>query len=161
MQKKLFPHKAAVVVASVAVVAAALVTLVIPAVGTPSSGVVGTLLGRATNSDRVRINTRDVKLFTTGPTELVTQTLTFQPGGTSGWHGHPGAVLVVVKSGTFTRYDAKCSARVYTAGEAFVEGPEVAMVRNTGSEPAESVVTYLVAAGSPLRTDAPSPCPEL
>ena len=160
-KKGLSRHKGAVVVGSVVVVAAALVTMVIPAAGTPSSGVVSTLLGRGTNPDRVRVNTRDVKLFTTGPTEVVTQTLTFQPGGTSGWHGHPGAVLVVVKSGTFTRYDAKCNARVYTAGEAFAEGPEVAMVRNTGSEPAESVVTYLVAAGSPLRTDAPSPCPGL
>ena len=144
-----------------AVVAAVALGAVVPAVATPSSGVVSALLGRGTNPDRVRINTRDVKLATTGPTDVVTQTLTFQPGGTSGWHGHPGAVLVVVKSGTFTRYDARCNARVYTAGQAFVEGPEVAMVRNTGSGPAESVVTYLVAAGSPLRTDAPSPCPGL
>ncbi len=152
---------ASAAVISGVVLAVAVVTQVIPATGTPSSGVVSALLGRGTNPDRVRINTSDVRLFTTAPTDVVTQTLTFQPGGTSGWHGHPGAVLVVVKSGTFTRYDARCNARVYTAGQAFVEGPEVAMVRNTGSEPAESVVTYLVPAGSPLRTDAPSPCPGL
>ncbi len=143
------------------VAAVAVVTHVIPATGTPSSGVVSALLGRGTNHDRVRVNTSDVKLFTRGATDVVTQTLTFQPGGTSGWHSHPGAVLVIVKSGTFTRYDARCNARVYTAGQAFVEGPEVAMVRNTGSDAAESLVTYLVAVGSPLRTDAPSPCPGL
>ncbi len=152
---------ASAAVISGVVLAVAVVTQVIPATGTPSSGVVSALLGRGTNPDRVRINTSDVRLFTTAPTDVVTQTLTFQPGGTSGWHGHPGAVLVVVKSGTFTRYDARCNARVYTAGHAFVEGPEVAMVRNTGFELAESVVTYLVPAGSPLRTDAPSPCPGL
>jgi quercetin dioxygenase-like cupin family protein len=149
------------VIVGAAVAAVALVVLVFPAAGTPSSGVVSALLGRGTNSDRVRVTTRDVKLVTTGPTDIVTQVLTFQPGGTSGWHGHPGAVLVVVNSGTFTRYDARCNARVYTAGQSFVEGPEVAMVRNSGSGPAESIATYLVPAGSALRTDAPSPCPGL
>ncbi len=159
MQTSVRPRRS--LIAGAAVAAVALLGFVLPAFGTPSSGVVSALLGRGSNSERVRVTTRDVKLVTTGPTDVVTQTLTFAPGGTSGWHGHPGAVLVVVKSGTFTRYDTRCNARVYTAGQAFVEGPEVAMVRNTGSEPAESVVTYLVPAGSPLRTDAPSPCPGL
>jgi quercetin dioxygenase-like cupin family protein len=159
MQEPAGPRRS--VIAGAAVAAVALLVSVLPAGGTPSSGVVSALLGRGTNSDRVRVTTRDVKLVTTGPTDVVTQTLTFAPGGTSGWHGHPGAVLVVVKSGTFTRYDARCNARVYTAGQAFVEGPEVAMVRNTGPGPAESIVTYLVPAGGPLRTDAPSPCPDL
>lgn len=158
MPKPTAPRRTAAAGAAVAV---ALLVLVLPAAGTPASGVVSVLLGRGTNPDRVRVTTRDVKLVTTGPTEVVTQVLTFQPGGTSGWHGHPGAVLVVVESGTFTRYDARCNARVYTAGQSFVEGPEVAMVRNTGSEPAESLVTYLVPSGSPLRTDAASPCPGL
>lgn len=159
MQKSAVLRRSTIAGAVVAVLA--LLVVIVPAAGTPSSGVVSALLGRGTNSDRVRVTTRDVKLVTTGPTDVVTQVLTFQPGGTSGWHGHPGAVLVVVKSGTFTRYDARCNARVYTTGQAFVEGPEVAMVRNTGPEPAESVVTYLVPAGSPLRTDAASPCPGL
>src|SRR5260221_8275762 len=36
--------------------------------------------------------------------QTVVYTATFAPGSTSGWHRHPGAVIVVVKSGTLTTY---------------------------------------------------------
>ena len=145
--------------AGAAALSAVLAGAVGTAVGTPSSGTSSVVLGRGTVADEVKINTKAVKLKTNGPTEVVTQTVTFQPGGTSGWHGHPGAVLVVVKSGTFTVYDSSCTPRMYSVGQAFVEGPEPAVVRNEGTTVAESVATFLVPAGSPLRTDAPSPCP--
>src|SRR3712207_7289969 len=40
-----------------------------------------------------------------------------EPGGSSGWHHHPGVALVSVKSGAVTLYDEKCKKTVYKAGE--------------------------------------------
>ncbi len=97
--------------------------------------------------------------------DAVVQTIAFQPGGSTGWHSHPGALVVTVKSGTVTRYEASCQKNAYSAGQAFVEmGPEhLVLVRNEGTEPAEVYVTYLVPAGTAnaaLRVDqaAPSVC---
>ena len=36
--------------------------------------------------------------------EIVVQTLTLAPGGSTGWHAHPGDVFFIVKSGTLTTY---------------------------------------------------------
>lgn len=127
--------------------------------GTPSSGTSATVFSRGTISEDVKIHTKDVKLKTKGPTEVITQVTIFQPGATSGWHSHPGPVLVVVKSGTVTVYDESCQPRRYSAGQAFVEGPEPAVVRNEGTTVSENVATFIAPAGVPLRTEASSPCP--
>ena len=47
-----------------------------------------------------------IKVKTKAALDVVDQTVTIQPGGNSGWHGHPGPVLVVVKAGTVTFYEA-------------------------------------------------------
>src|SRR5215208_5140613 len=44
-----------------------------------------------------------------------------EPGGTTGWHHHPGVALVSVNSGAVTEYDKNCHKSVYKAGEGFVE----------------------------------------
>src|SRR5215212_2943535 len=60
-----------------------------------------------------------------------------KPGGSSGWHHHPGVVLVSVASGTVAEYDNKCEKSVYKAGEGFVESnDEVQLVRNDRNEKA-------------------------
>ena len=38
--------------------------------------------------------------------DVATQTITFQPGGHSGWHSHPGPVFISVLSGTMTFYES-------------------------------------------------------
>ena len=150
-------RRAAIVGAAVVVV----VTAAGVAVGsaTPSSGSLTTVLGRGLVGEDVKINTKAIKLKTKEPFEIITQTVTFQPGGTSGWHSHPGPVFVVVKSGTVTVYDASCTPRRYSAGQGFLEGPEPAVVRNEGTTVSENIATLLVPAGEPARTDAPSACP--
>ena len=145
-------------------VVAAIVTAVIAtgvAIGsaTPSSGSLTTVIGRATVSDNIKINTKAIKLHAKEPFDIITQTVTFQPGGTSGWHSHPGPVFVIVKTGTVTVYDASCQPRRYTAGQGFLEGPEPAVVRNEGPTVSENVATLLVPVGQPARTEAPSLCP--
>jgi quercetin dioxygenase-like cupin family protein len=86
---------------------------------------------------------------------------TIAPGGTFGWHSHPGPSLVIVKSGTATFYladDPTCSPQVVTAGHGFVDGGhDTHVVRNEGTEPLVTVVVSFVPAGFQRRIDEPSP----
>lgn len=81
--------------------------------------------------------------------------------GESGWHSHPGPVLVVVKSGTITFYRAdnpNCAADVYGPGSSFTEqGGLVANATNKGSEDVVAVATFFAPPGVPLRIDMPKP----
>jgi hypothetical protein len=97
--------------------------------------------------------------------DVVFQLVTIQPGGTAGWHSHPGPFLATVKSGTVTLYDGSdksCTPHAYGVGQSFIDPGEVHIARNEGSVPAEFYLAYLVPAGAnPLRIDQPSPgnCP--
>jgi hypothetical protein len=95
--------------------------------------------------------------------DVTMQTLTFQPGGFSGWHHHPGLVVVVVKSGQVTRFKGDCSKQTFTAGQSFVEMGErdLVFVKNEGSTAAEVQNTLINAAGAATRVDdaaAPAGC---
>jgi hypothetical protein len=66
------------------------------ALATPNSGVLSNVLSRATFAPfhvESQIASQsghfEVELHTTGVTDVVTQTVTFAPGGYSGWHSHP------------------------------------------------------------------------
>jgi len=69
-----------------------------------------TILSRGTLSEPVHFNTGAVKFQTKGSVDVATATVTLDPLSSSGWHEHPGVVLVTVKSGTVTFYDETCSA---------------------------------------------------
>jgi quercetin dioxygenase-like cupin family protein len=107
----------------------------------------------------------DVQIKAHDNTDIVTANIEIAPGGSSGWHSHPGPVLVVVKSGTVTFYegnDPTCSPTVHPAGTSFIEqGGDVAMARNEGELHFTAVATFFVPAGSATRVDAPNPgnCP--
>jgi hypothetical protein len=95
--------------------------------------------------------------------DVTMQTLMFQPGGSSGWHHHPGLVVVVVKSGQVTRFKGDCSKQTFTAGQSFVETGEhdLVFVKNEGSSVAEVHNTLINAAGAATRVDdagAPPGC---
>ena len=54
---------------------------------------------------------------TKGLSDLYVQSNIWQPGGTTGWHTHPGHSLVTVTAGTLTNYhghDPSCTPQVYT-----------------------------------------------
>ena len=84
-----------------------------------------------------------------------------EPGGSTGWHHHPGVTLVSVASGTVTEYDEKCEKSVHKAGEGFVESNDaVHVVRNKGKENAVLYATFLVPTNTTdegLRIDEPKP----
>ena len=94
------------------------------------------------------------------PSEFVVRHITIQPGGSTGWHYHPGTLLAVVQQGSLTRIDDDCRAVVYSAGQSLVEpsgSRHVHIGRNLGSEPVELYVTYVKPIGSPLSVDAADP----
>lgn len=130
---------------------------------TVSSGVTNVTLVRA-NAGAIRVvSTRnDFKsmLWTQDNTDIVVNNNTMAPGGTSGWHTHPGITIIAIKSGALTLYDgddADCQPMVYSAGQVFVEqGGHVHIARNEGAIGAEWYTTYVVPAGGPTRIDAPA-----
>ena len=95
-------------------------------------------------------------------TDVAMSQITVQPGGSSGWHSHPGGAIIVVKEGSLTVYRSiggQCQTSTYSAGEAFVERPgEVDQVVNSGTGPYILFVTFPhVPQGESPRTDIPDP----
>jgi hypothetical protein len=148
------------------------------AIATPGSGIVtapvlarGTLEGDQTHHDNKRHNR--VKITLQRPSDVAVQQVTIAPGGSTGWHSHPGPAVVIVKSGSFTLYDADdptCTPTTYSVdpanpmGKVFIdEGYGHAHIgRNEGSTNTELYVTYLdVPVGAAPRIDVPKPgnCP--
>ena len=131
-----------------------------PAHPTPPTGVTTEILGDGTTLAGFMIRVDGIKVESKDAAGFTVAHLTFAPGGTTGWHVHPGPVLVIVTTGSVTRYSAQdCTAQTYTAGQAFVEkGPsDENMVRNDSSVPAETIVTLITPPGAPIRDDAPPP----
>ena len=153
-------NRTRVLVATGIVASAAAVATI--ALASPGSGTTTTILAsRATLSDRVKVNDDRIKFQTKDPTNFLVQTITFQPHGFTGWHHHPGVVMVVVQSGQVTTHDKKCRTRTYGAHEVFVEsGTAPFMVSNESSTENAVVYATLVApAGSPFRVeDDPPSC---
>jgi quercetin dioxygenase-like cupin family protein len=103
---------------------------------------------------------------TKGASDVYVLQNTIAPGGTFGWHSHPGPSLVIVKSGTATFYhgDPGCPKVVVPAGQGFVDGGhDLHVVRNEGTVDLVTVVVSLVPAGFTRRIDEPAPanCPAL
>ena len=127
---------------------------------TGANGFHGTPLARGTTGGPVQFNVGDIKFQTKDRVDFAYATVTIDPLGTSGWHSHPGVVLVTVTSGTVTFYDANCSFNTYATGASFVESNgATGLARNeSASTPAVVYVTYIVPAGAPaLRIDQPNP----
>ena len=136
---------------------------------TLGSGSSSVLLGRANFSDPSdpvlkvkRITDKwHMELKSTPGFDLAIQTITFQPGGHSGWHSHPGPVFIQVVSGTMTFYDSDdptCTPVIRTAGQSFLDyGDHAHMARNETASVAQNVVAYFAPPGSALRVDQPNP----
>lgn len=142
---------------------------------TPASGFVGTTIakGRFENIDVMNqafpspsappwLSMQKTK----GPSDLYVQSNVWVPGGSTGWHTHPGHSLILVTEGAVTAYeghDPSCGARVYSAGTGFVDagGDHVHLLRNEGTVPAKTIAVQLIPANATRRVDMPAPgnCP--
>jgi len=135
---------------------------------TPPSGVTATLLakGRFDAIDaKAKTGKWKARIKTKGSSDLEVLEVRIAPGGTFGWHSHPGPSLVIVKSGTATLYhgdDPTCTPHVVPAGSGFVDnGGVVHTVRNEGSVDLVNIVSSLIPADAIRRIDEPDPgnCP--
>lgn len=135
---------------------------------TPASQFVGTTvaLGHFDGFD-VNLHTIPADIWqsqqrTLGQSDVYVQSNVWQPGGTTGWHSHPGHSLIIVTAGTITDYESDepgCAPHVYTVGQGFVDrgGDHVHMIRNEGSVEARTYAVQLIPAGATRRIDAPVP----
>ena len=139
------------------------------ALATPSAGLIFTNVFGAIDRDvenHVKValppgsnedDAWNVEFETEGASNFIFQDVTFAPGGTSGWHSHPGILLVSVASGSIKWYDSKCVPKTYNAGDSLTENDKLHVVHNEGVLPARLMITFVVPKGVNRRIDQPAP----
>src|SRR5262245_57977865 len=99
----------------VALASTATAVFVATGAATPSFGLTNVLLARGTDVS-------DGSLPLQAGTDVAMAQITVDPGGSSGWHSHPGGAIVLVKTGELTLYRADgglCQIRTYHEGQTF------------------------------------------
>ena len=119
-------------------------TLAAVALGEPGVGVTPTNLVTANFDETVHLNSDRVKFQTKDETYVRIQRLVFAPNSRSGWHHHPGMVLVTVESGAVTLWQSDCSSKTYGPGL-----PNGAVFAEGGDDPVQATsatgaVNYVV-----------------
>lgn len=94
-----------------------------------------------------------------GDSDLYVTKHTFDPGGQTGWHSHPGPSLITVIQGTLTIYHDDCTSETFTAGQSFTDlgCGDIHNAVNEGATPAIDVAVQIVPQGAPRRIDVPNP----
>lgn len=104
-----------------------------------------------------------IKLKTKGSVRIRdVQTTGAPPGFSSGWHTHPGPVLVAMSptsAGSLTLYDERCRPTTIGANQAYIEKPNSPIIaRNESTGNAEWVTTMILPVGHLHTTPVPAPC---
>ena len=158
----------AISLAATGVAAIGVATIAGSAAATPSSGLTTTILAKSTvpaldlRAHAPRPDAWRVRLTSHGLSDGYVVDNVIAPGGTTGWHSHPGPSLIFVVRGAVTNYesdDPKCTGHVYVAGSSFVDagGRDVHTLRNNGDVPAETIAVQLIPSGAQRRIDAAAP----
>jgi quercetin dioxygenase-like cupin family protein len=131
------------------------------ALATPPKDATTTLITRATlgkfeaHNDGIKVESERHSA------DLAIAKVVIEPGGSTGWHHHPGVGPAAVKSGVVTFYDKDCEKTVYKAGEGFLESHDDPMlVRNRGNSKAVFYVAFIIPTSTTeegLRIDDPKP----
>jgi quercetin dioxygenase-like cupin family protein len=131
---------------------------------TPPSNVTPTIFGVGTLArfdTKGTIGAWSARMKTTKASDLHVLSNRIAPGGSFGWHSHPGPSFVIVTSGTATVYmgaDPSCTPHRIRAGSGFVDrGLQTHVVRNEGTEDLVTVVVTFVPRGAERRIDKPAP----
>jgi quercetin dioxygenase-like cupin family protein len=99
----------------------------------------------------------------THPSNVESVRIDFRAGDTTGWHSHPGPVLVQVVSGAITLRHAahgRCLSEVVRAGHGFFEAPgAVHVAENPSPAPAVLYATFVLPPGAGPEVSAPIPAP--
>lgn len=125
---------------------------------TMGSGLSATPLARGAGGEfRIKAENFRFKLKAKDATDVALVNAKLAPGGYTGWHGHRGPSLVVVKSGQLTMYapgEGACEVSVHNAGTTFVHPEGAHNFRNTAAGETEFYIVYFVPAGaSPAAID--------
>ena len=150
---------------------------------TMGSGLSATALARGAGGEfRIKAENFRFNLKAKDATDVALVNAKLAPGGYTGWHGHAGPSLVVVKTGQITMYaprsrrgddddddngdrrrGAGCEVSVHNAGTTFVHPEGAHNFVNTAAGETEFYIVYFVPAGaSPAAIDvtpAPAGCP--
>jgi hypothetical protein len=117
-------------------------------------------------ADRVQINLpaaaeyvedASVKHNTRSPSVYVFEDYMLAPGGNTGWHIHPGKVLVTIADGAIEWYDANCGKHIHATGDFFTEGDQLHYVRNVSQDSARLILTFIIAKGETKKIYRPAP----
>ena len=137
------------------------------ALATPPSGLTSTLLARGSLSrhDRIKLLAGLTQQIKPPSSDVAMVRATLAPGGTTGWHDHPGPSVVILATGTLTISEAKgrgcLVTEVSAAGgqKAFFHPDDVHRFDNKGETVAEFYITYFAPTATPLLIDAPEAPP--
>jgi quercetin dioxygenase-like cupin family protein len=129
-----------------------------PSAVTPTTYGIGKLSSFDTSG---RIGAWKAKMDIRGASDIYVLSNTIAPGGSFGWHSHPGPSFVIVKSGMATFYlgaDPMCRPHRVQAGSTFVDkGRAVHIVRNEGTVDLVTVVVSFLPRGATRRIDEADP----
>jgi quercetin dioxygenase-like cupin family protein len=84
-------------------------------------------------ANKVKVESDGVKFQTKEPTDVRVARVDIAPGGYSGWHHHPGIVIVTVLSGAVTFTNSDCSSKTYGPGL-----PNGAVFIESGDDPRQA-----------------------
>ena len=117
---------------------------------------------------KFKVPSIDMAINCTDGCDTAFQQATVPPGGSSGWHTHPGATFVGIGQGEITYYHTTggaCHSEKVSAGSGFGQMPtEVHLGRNESSSSLVIYTLYVLPTGTPntgIRIDQPQPpgCP--
>jgi quercetin dioxygenase-like cupin family protein len=120
------------------------------------AGTLGVGVAVATVTATVFADTHDVRLRIVR-SEFVPSA--DQPMFSSGWHTHPGPVIIQVQKGRFNITDANCKRTILGPGESYIETPELPLI--VTAKKAVTWTTSFILPDSPpkpLATPVPDPC---
>ena len=131
---------------------AAFGTIATAALASPGFGISSDILVTADLDEPGHINSDRVKFQTKDRTDVRVQRLTFAAGSFSGWHHHPGVIIVAVESGAVTLTESNCGSKTYGPGlpngSVFVEGHD-SVQQATSATGAVVYVTYVAPSADP------------
>jgi quercetin dioxygenase-like cupin family protein len=101
---------------------------------------------------------KHVNLYVNGPSDTLQALLVFQAGAETGWHIHPGPVVVVIKSGALVETHSDGCTTLHPAGSVFFESPgEVHNATNRTDGVTEALVTFISPSGAQPLIPVPNP----
>ena len=137
---------------------------------TMGSGTTSTLIGQGTHNDVKKLTDRsrdwDFTLKAKDGMEVIVRSFAYAVNAQTGWHQHPGPVLIQVIEGTMTFYEAddpECRPIVVPAGHGYLDTGSGHIGRNESGAPARDVTVFFAPPGTQvaqLRIDMPTAPPQ-